>query len=191
MGYIKALSTGKNSRQTVYLVSDLSQQVAGYSGAKLYSALKYATKKKDLNRITRGIYAFSKNYSKIEFANKFRTPSYISLYTILQEAGIIFQPYSDIYIVSQRSEVYEVDGQKYIYRKIQDDILLNHTGTIYVDGVHKASAERALCDTLYLDGDEFFDNLRDINWDLMKKLNSDVYANNKLIAGFIKKSNTT
>lgn len=191
MVYIKALSIGRDSRQTVYLVSDLSQQVAGYSGAKLYSALKYATKKKDLNRITRGIYAFSKDYSRIEFANKFRTPSYISLYTILQEAGIIFQPYSDIYIVSQRSEVYEVDGQKYIYRKIQDDILLNHTGTIYVDGVHKASAERALCDTLYLDGDEFFDNLRDINWDLMKKLNSDVYANNTLIAEFIKKSSST
>ena len=191
MGYIKALSIGKNSRQTVYLVSDLSQQVAGYSGAKLYSALKYATKKKDLNRITRGIYAFSKDYSRIEFANKFRTPSYISLYTILQEAGIIFQPYSDIYIVSQRSEVYEVDGQKYIYRKIKDNILLNRMGTIYVDGVHKATAERALCDTLYLDGDEFFDNLRDINWNLMKQLNSDVYANNKLIAGFIKKSKGT
>lgn len=191
MGYIKALSTGKNSRQTVYLVSDLSQQVAGYSGAKLYSALKYATKKKDLNRITRGIYAFSKDYSKIEFANKFRTPSYISLYTILQEAGIIFQPYSDIYIVSQRSEVYEVDGQKYIYRKIQDNILLNHMGTLFVGGVHKATPERALCDTLYLDGDEFFDNLRDINWDLMKKLNSDVYANNQVVAGFINKSNST
>lgn len=187
MGYIKALSTGKNSRQTVYLVSDLSQQVAGYSGAKLYSALKYATKKKDLNRITRGIYAFSKDYSRIEFANKFRTPSYISLYTILQEAGIIFQPYSDIYAISQRSEVYEVDGQKYIYRKIKDDIFLNHMGTIYIDGVHKATPERALCDTLYLDGDELFDNLRDINWDLMKKMNSEVYVNNQVIAGFINK----
>ncbi|KKU81368.1 MAG: hypothetical protein UY10_C0059G0004 [Microgenomates group bacterium GW2011_GWA2_47_8] len=173
MGYIKALSITKNSRQTVYLVSDLSQQVAGYSGAKLYSALKYAAKKKDLNRITRGIYAFSKDYSRIEFANKFRTPSYISLYTILQEA--------------QRSEVYEIDGQKYMYRKIQDDILLNHVGTIFVDGVHKATPERALCDTLYLDGDAFFDNLRDINWELMKNLNTDVYGNNKVIAGFIKK----
>ncbi|MDP1721670.1 MAG: hypothetical protein Q8L37_00520 [Candidatus Gottesmanbacteria bacterium] len=187
MGYIKALSIGKNSRQTVYLVSDLSQQVAGYSGAKLYSALKYATKKKDVKRITRGIYAFSNDYSRIEFANKFRTPSYISLYTVLQEVGIIFQPYSDIYAVSQRSEIYEVDGQKYIYRKIKDDILLNHIGTIFVDGVHKATPERALCDTLYLDGDAFFDNLRDIHWELMRNLNTDVYGNNTVIAGFINK----
>lgn len=188
MGYIKELIRNKISTQTVFLVSDLSQQVKGYSGAKLKSALKYAVKNKDLIRISRGVYVFSHNYSRLELANKFRRPSYISLYTILQEEGVVFQPYSAIYAVSQRSQEIEIDGQKYIYRKIKDDILLNQAGTIGINGVHKATQERAICDKLYLDGDEFFDNLRNVNWELMKKLNTDVYANNRVIGEFIKKN---
>lgn len=190
MGYIKELIKKKisPSPQTVFLVSDLSQQVEGYTGAKLKSALKYAVKQKDLFRISRGIYALSQNYSKLEFANKFRTPSYISLYTILQEEGIIFQPYSSIYAVSQRSQDIEIDGQTYIYRKIQDDILLNPAGTVFVQGIHKATPERAACDTLYLNGDEFFDNVRTIDWNVMKKLHTDVYAGNRSIGTFIKKN---
>lgn len=187
MGFVKKLATNKVSGQTVFLMVDLSQQVTGYSGAKLKSALKYAVQKKDLVRISRGIYVFSKDYSRAEFANKFRSPSYISLYTVLQEAGVVFQPYSAIYVVSQRSEEVEIDGQKYVYRKIKDNILLNPMGTVSVNGVHKATPERAVCDKLYLDGDEFFDNLRNINWDLVKKLNSDVYENNPIIEKFIKK----
>ena len=50
--------------------------------------------------------------------------------------------------------MYEVDGQNISIEKFKN-ILLNHMGTIFVDGVHKATPERALCDTLYLDGDEF------------------------------------
>lgn len=188
MGFVKELAKNKISTQTVFSVSDLSQQVAGYSGAKLQSALKYAVKNKDLIRISRGIYAFPQNYSKLEFSNKFRSPSYVSFYTILQEAGIVFQPYSTIYAVSQRSQEVEIDGQKYIYRKIKDDILLNPVGTVFVNSVHRATPERAICDKLYLDGDEFFDNLRPIDWDLMKKLNTDVYANNRVIGEFIKKN---
>lgn len=188
MGFVKELAKNKISTQTVFLISDLSQQVAGYGGAKLKSALKYAVQKKDLIRISRGIYAFSGNYSRPELANKFRSPSYISLYTILQQAGIVFQPYSAIYAVSQRSQEIEINGQKYIYRKIKDEILLNPAGTLFVNNVHEAIPERAICDKLYLDGDEYFDNLRPIDWELMKKLNTEVYANNRVILEFIKKN---
>jgi len=186
MGFIKELATNRVFGQTVFSVSDLSQQVKGYSGPKLQSALKYAVKNKDLTRITRGIYAFPQNYSRLEFSNKFRSPSYVSLYTILQEAGIVFQPYTSVFAVSQRSQEIEIDGQKYIYRKIKDDILLNPTGTVFVNGVHRATPERAICDKLYLDGEEYFDNLRRIDWNLMKNLNTDVYANNQVIRKYIK-----
>lgn len=186
MGFIKELATNRAFGQTVFSVSDLSQQVTGYNGAKLQSALKYAVKNKDLIRISRGIYAFPQNYSRLEFSNKFRSPSYVSLYTILQEAGIVFQPYTSVFAVSQRSQEIEIDGQKYIYRKIKDDILLNPAGTVFVGGVHQATPERAICDKLYLDGEEYFDNLRRIDWDLMKNLNKNVYSNNQVIRKYIK-----
>ena len=189
MGFVKQLAIKKRNKQTVFTVSDLAQVVEGYQSKKLNSALKYAINHKDLIRISRGIYAFDQNYSRLEFANKFRSPSYISLYTVLQEAGIVFQPYVSIYVVSRRSQEIDIDGQKYIYRKIKDNILLNPFGAISVNGVHKATPERAICDKLYLDGDEFFDNLRNINWELMKKLNIEVYENNKVINLFIAKNN--
>ena len=185
MGFIKDFFKSKRSTQTVFGFSDLSNAVEGYTWSKLRSALKYAMQKDDIFRVSKGIYSLSKNYSRLEFANKYRSPSYISLYSILQKEGIVFQPYSAIYIISNRSKEIEIDGQKYIYRKIKDSILLNTLGVKNENGVQVACTERAVCDKLYLDGDEYFDNLRSINWELMGQLNDEVYSNNKTISNFI------
>lgn len=187
MSFIKDFIQSRNLNQTVFTFSDLSNSVATYSGAKLKSALKYAVKTGDLVRISRGMYSLSRNYSKQEFGNKYRIPSYISLYTIFGQLGIVFQPYTSIYLVSNRSEEREIDGQKYIYRKIKDKILLNPLGIIHADYISKATVERALCDKLYLDGDEHFDNLRNVNWVLVRRLNAQVYGNNTSISHFLAK----
>ena len=142
---------------------------------------------KVLDRISRGIYCFSKDYSRQEFANKYRTPSYISLYTVLQESGVVFQLYSSIYLIANRSQETEIDGQKYIYRKIRDEILLNPLGISSLNNVYKAGPERAICDKLYLDGLEHFDNLRNINWDFIRRLNQEVYHHHRAIADFLTK----
>jgi hypothetical protein len=110
------------------------------------------------------------------------------LYTIFQKEGIVFQPYSSIYIVSNRSEEVDIDEQKYIYRKVKDNILLNPLGVSNENHIQTASRERAICDKLYLDGDEYFDNLRNINWNFMNQLNNQVYSENKVIADFIIKN---
>jgi len=188
MSFIKEFLKSKNSSQTVFSFSDLSSAVAGYSGTKLKSALKYAVQRGDIIRISKAIYSLAKNYSKQEFANKYRSPSYISLYTIFQESGIVFQPYTSIYLIADRSEEVEVDMQKYIYRKIKDEILLNPLGINVVENIYKATPERAICDKLYLDGDEYFDNLRNINWNLMLELNEKIYENNPVISDFMKKN---
>lgn len=188
MGLVKELIT-KKTDQTVFSTLEISLLVDSYSGAKLHSAVKYAVKAGELIRITRGFYALSQEYSKAEFGNKYRVPSYVSLYTVLQEAGIVFQVYDSIFLVANRSEEVAVDGQKYVYRKIKDDILLNELGLVVKDGVNIASAERAICDKIYLDGDEYFDNIRSINWDLMKELNARVYGNSTAISRFISKNN--
>jgi len=62
--------------------------------------------------------------------------------------------------------------------------LLNTLGVKNENGVQVACTERAVCDKLYLDGDEYFDNLRSINWELMGQLNDEVYSNNKTISNF-------
>lgn len=185
MSFIKDFIKSKNSNQTVFSFSDLSHVVEGYTGPKLRSALKYALRQGDIYRVTKGIYVLSKDYSKLEFANKYIIPSYISLYSVLQKNGVIFQPYSVIYIISNRSKKVEIDGQKYVYRKIKDSFLLNTLGILNEGGIQIASTERAICDKLYLDGVEYFDNLRNIDWNLMNQLNSQVYDNNKVIFNFI------
>lgn len=188
MSFIKDLAMKKSRDQSVLLVVELPQIVMGYTGAKLRSALKYATKNGDLIRLSRGIYVFDRNYSRWEMGNKFRTPSYVSLYSVLQEKGVVFQPYTSIFLVAQRSQSLEVDGQKYIYRKIKDQILLNPLGIEVTNGTSIASLERAICDKLYLDKDEYFDNLRSVDFEKMKSLNEQVYGNDKNIESFIKKS---
>jgi len=189
MSFIKDFIKLKINNQTVFRFSDLSQVVAGYTGSKLRSALKYALAKGDIFRISQGIYSLSKDYSFLEFANKYRSPSYISLYSVLQKEGVVFQPYSTIYIISNRSQEIEIDGQKYIYRKIKDDILLNPFGVKNDNGIQMANIERAICDKLYLDGNEYFDNLRNVDWNLMTEINQKVYSENKLILNFINKNN--
>jgi hypothetical protein len=188
MSFIKDFVISKKADQTVFGFTDLSGAVVGYTGPKLRSALKYAIHKGDLVRISKGMYALSNAYSKHEFANKYRSPSYLSLYTVLQKAGIVFQPYSSIYAVSNRSEERTFDDQTYIYRKIKDAILLNPLGIENENNTQYATPERAICDKLYLDGDEYFDNLRGIDWVFMQKLNTLVYGNNKTISNFIHKN---
>ncbi len=187
MSLIKDLAMRKSRNQSVLQVAELPQIVTGYTGAKLRSALKYATKGGDLIRVTRGIYVFDKNYSRWEMGNKLRTPSYISLYSVLQSKGVVFQPYTSIFLVSQRSQRSEVDGQEYIYRKIKDSILLNPMGIEVQNGVSVASLERAICDKLYLDQDEHFDNLRSVDFGEMERLNDNVYGNDKHISIFVSK----
>jgi len=176
-----------DNMSTVFTIADIQALLNESDQKSIYNALSYSAREGEIYKISDGIYALSMNYSKKEFANKYRKPSYISLYTVLQENGVVFQPYSSIYVITNRFEEAEFEGQKYIYRKIKDEILLNPFGIENTDGVAIASTERAICDKLYLDGDEYFDNLRNIRWDFMKALNEKVFQQNLIISEFITK----
>lgn len=186
MTFIQKLSKMRGL-QTVFTIPEISY-ITHYSDEKLYSALKYAVKTNHLIRISKGLYAFDHQYSKQEYANKLRSPSYISLYTVLQEHNIVFQPYTSVFSIANRNETMARDGQNYVYRKIKDSILLQPLGIASANGIFKASPERALCDKIYLDRQEYFDNLRSIDWDFMTSLNQNVYNDNRYIALFIKEN---
>jgi hypothetical protein len=174
-----------NSKATVFTIADIKKALEIEDQKSLYNAIYYALNKGELYKISEGIYSFNSNYSKKEFANKYRTPSYISLYTVLQDSGVVFQPYTSVFLITNRTETIDIEGQRYVYRKIKDEILLNPLGINQKDGVSTATVERAICDKIYLDGTEYFDNLRDVDLNIVKKLNIEVYGNNKGISKFL------
>jgi hypothetical protein len=57
------------------------------------------------------------------------------------------------------------------------------------NGVSTATVERAICDKIYLDGIEYFDNLRNVDLDLIDRLNKEVYEGNKNISKFLQSLN--
>ncbi len=172
-------------KQTVFSTHDFKTMLNITNNKQVYNLTSYAVKQGYLYKITKGFFAIDEHYSKLEFANKYRQPSYISLYTVLQQKGIIFQHYQTIYIISRRSETLIIDNQKYVYRKIKDEILLNPQGIVIANNTNIATPERAICDLLYLYGETYFDNLRNINWSLLQQINKEVYFNHPTITKFI------
>jgi len=80
-----------------------------------------------------------------------------------------------------------IDKERYVYRKVRDEILLNRAGIEEQNGVWRASVERAILDKIYLDGDTYFDNLRSVNWELMEELTIGVYGARQSIKTFVKR----
>lgn len=176
--------------QSVFTIQEIAQ-ICGISDKEsLHSKLKYLTHTKNLIRIRRGFYVLSNDYSRFELGNKLRKPSYVSLYSTLQEEGVVFQYYESIFLVSNDSLEIKVNNEKYVYRKIKDEILLDTAGIVENKNTYKATLERALCDKIYLDGIEHFDNLKGVNWDFMHELNDTVYKNEKILK-FIKSYEST
>ena len=126
--------------------------------------LSYYVKNGDLMRVRRGVYVKNKQYNKIELATRIYAPSYVSFETVLARNGLIFQFQSKIQIASYLGREVEIDGQIYLYKKIKDAILANSIGVNNVNETSVATSERAFLDTLYINNDYHFDNLRSINW---------------------------
>ena len=176
---IKKLAVNRGV-QTVFSLAEIARIVGVKADKNLISAVSYYVKSGDLLRLAKGLYVLNKDYLRYELGNKLRTPSYVSLYTVLQNEGVVFQPYTSIFLVSFRSETRIVDGQKFVYRKIKDEALLNPLGIKSEGLVAVASLERAILDKIYLDGEEHFDNLRSVNWDKMEELNEQVYRHKNI-----------
>jgi predicted transcriptional regulator of viral defense system len=170
----------KKCNQTVFTLNDIATITGKQADGNLISSIHYYVKTGQLIRLSKGIYALEKDYSIWEFANKLRKPSYISFYTILQSSGIIFQPYYTIFLACNRSEEIKKGNNIFKYRKLKNDILLNTTGIEEKDGVMVATQERALLDKVFLDKEEYFDNLRRIDWKFAKRLNEEVYQSKKI-----------
>ena len=152
-----------NSGKTVFRYSDIRLLL----GIENLNTLKWFTRRAVtanlLRKITDGIYSFQK-YDFLELTAILRKKSYISLETVLQKEWIIFQDYSNtITLVSDNTLEREIGGKHIQFFKIKDSILLNPLGIEYNGKYLIASKERAICDRIYLSGEQYFDSLRSID----------------------------
>jgi hypothetical protein len=90
---------------------------------------------------------------------------------VLQRAGVVFQYDSAVSVVSYLSRTIDIENQTLQYRKIKDDVLVNTTGILRQNNqINIATAERAFLDLLYLNARFHFDNLNQLNKELIYKI---------------------
>jgi predicted transcriptional regulator of viral defense system len=174
--YISALLRSPKTVLTAQDITLLWSQEASHTSL---IRLNYYVRKGDLIRIRKGIYVKDGNYNRLELASRVFTPAYVSFETVLAKEGLIFQLYEPIFAASYISREIEIDGQKYVYKKIKNNVLTNSLGINQADEISIASAERAFLDTLYIDSDYHFDNLRSLNWEKVLTI-LPLYANKSL-----------
>lgn len=173
------------SKKTVFTFKDLillwGESDVNFVKKKIHRYVKAGR----MNSIRKGIYSKDKDYDKYELATKIYTPSYVSLETVLGAAGITFQLYGQIFVVSYTTKEIECDGQKYSYNKIKDTILTNQAGLESRENYNIASPERAFLDVIYLHKDYHFDNLSALNWEKVYEILL-IYGGNKRMARMVK-----
>lgn len=140
--------------------------------------INYYVKSGDLYSIRRGIYAKDRNYDRFELATKIYTPAYISFETVLGNAGVTFQYYSQIFVASYQTRDIVADDQKITYRTLKSSILTNSAGIENKENYAISSPERAFLDVVYLSKDYHFDQLSTLNWDKVKEI-LQIYGNSK------------
>lgn len=164
--------------QTVFTLTEISLLFPGISYTNIKDRMSYLTRRGAIARLRKGVYV-KENYNSQELANKLYTPSYISLETVLQQAGVIFQYYEQITSVSYLSRTVQVSGHILDYKKIKEEVLTNRAGIVTKNNVNIATPERAFLDAIYLYSNYHVDNLSSLNW---KKINEfmGLYVNKSL-----------
>ena len=157
--------------QTVFRMKDIALLLEESDYNKLKSKVSYHSQNGFLRKVRKNIYV-KENYDFLELVNKLYNPSYISLETVLQKEGIVFQNYETVFAVSYLSRQVEVDGRKIKYRKLKDEILSNKRGVIKKGNYFRATKERAFLDSLYLYDDYYFDNIESLDFEKVVNLAS-------------------
>jgi len=120
--------------------------------------------------IFKWIYALH-DYNARELANKLKKNSYISFETILKKEWIIFQDYwNTIFSASNQSIQKTIGRRTFTYLKIKDSILLNPLWLVHMWQYTIASAERAICDRIYLSSNYYFDSLEHVDKEKLQEI---------------------
>ena len=168
------------SPKTILTTKDIALIWEETNPVNLSSKIKYYAKEGSLIRLTRGVFAKSKEYDIKELATSIYTPSYISFETVLREAGIIFQHYDSIFVAGPYPTTKKIGDKTITFRKLKGSVLYNALGIKNEKNYSIATPERAFLDIVYLFPKFYFDNLRSINWEQCFEL-AKIYDNKQLI----------
>jgi len=174
------LTTILRSRKTVLSSKDIALLWNEPSTAGTRVRLNYYVKNGDLYRIRKGLYAKSTDYNKLELATRIFTPSYVSFETVLAKEGLVYQYYDKIFVASYLAREITIDQQTYSFRKIKTDVLINSIGVENANETSVATKERAFLDSLYVNVDYHFDNIRSLNWERVFEL-LPIYNNQRMV----------
>ena len=167
------------SKKTVFNMSDLAILWNIKNQNSLKSKVYYLVDQGNIIRLHQGIFVLDNKYNKNELAGKLKSPSYVSLETILRKTGCIFQYSNEISSISNTNKEYIINNVKYSYRKIKDSVLFNMESIDCHQNYSVAIKERAFLDMIYLNKNYYFDNLENINWEKCEKIIK-IY-NNKIL----------
>jgi len=168
--YMKYLNQLLNSKKTVFTYSDI---VLLLWITNMYTVKSFFIRwVKEWIFIQRHKWIYTlQDYDIYEFASKLKKQSYISFETILKREWIIFQDYGNtIFLASDNTITKQVDTHSFTYLKIKDSILTNPLWLINKGTYTIATPERAICDRLYLSSDYYFDNIDDIDYDVLASI---------------------
>jgi len=96
--------------------------------------------------------------------------SYLSCESILEEHGVINQKVFSLNYISSVSRKIELGERLYVYRQMVPEFLFNPEGITFVNGIYKASLERAVADCEYFGLNLFFDSQNLIDFKKMEKI---------------------
>jgi len=149
--------------ETIFTIDEVSQLFPKLGSESIRDRLYYFAKKGKILRLRHGIYG-KKEYSRFELANKIYKPSYVSLETVLAQAGVVFQYYQTVFAVSYLTRTITVNIDTIQYRHIKKNILTDSFGIEEKNNYFVATPERAFLDAVYIYKNYHFDNLGVLNW---------------------------
>lgn len=167
------------SDQRVFSTQDLSVFWGMNNDESLYSLIKYYVKIGKLQREYKGIYSVGK-FTSFELGQKLLVPSYISFYSALATHGLIYQYYDAFHFIALKSKKIQVNERIFSYHQVKEEIFYNQLGIIDYKTYQLASAERAICDSLYLAPNLAFDSLAGVNFDKLLDI-AQIYKNKRLL----------
>lgn len=159
---------------TVFTLRDIALWFPEIPYTNLKQQVSYLVTRGVLKNLRKGVYA-KDEYNVCELANKLYVPSYISLETVLQPAGVTFQYYERIFAVSYLTRMVTIGNHTIQYRRIRKDILFNKQGIEEQGAVIIATPERAFLDAVFIYKNYHFDNLNTLDWNRIMELR-DIYG---------------
>lgn len=143
----------------------------------LYTMLKRYTKRGLIFRVYKGMYSILpiERLDPLFLGLKaLHSYAYVSTETILVEEGFITQVIYSYTLVSSHSRHFKIGDYEFKSRKLKDEYLFNAAGITSVNGVLKATPERAAADLLYFNPKAYFDGMEFMDFDKIKELQKEI-----------------